>query len=225
MLADTIIPAQIARAVEKNRGRPEIDGDYIECLLLGAKRTSLIRLLMSANDPKRTSPSPSFQSRRADFAGRFPTAIKLNCDDPALRDALNDPPHISRPPSHTTIKVSPTKPAFSIFVVAALLLASSSAEAARGTAGDSNLILPPPPVVSTAPPQTNPIGGVNTGQSFGAVPGLPQTNPIGGVNTGQNFGALPGNPGSATYDPNAALPPLGNSGSGLAPSAGSRLPE
>jgi hypothetical protein len=49
--ADTIIPAQIARAVEKNRGRPEIDGDYIGCPLSGAKRTSLIRLLMSANDP------------------------------------------------------------------------------------------------------------------------------------------------------------------------------
>jgi hypothetical protein len=26
----------------------------------------------------------------------------------------------------------------------------------------------------------------------------------------QNFGALPGEPGSATYDPNAALPSLGN---------------
>jgi hypothetical protein len=168
-------------------------------------------------------PSPSFQSRRADFAGRFPTAIKLNCDGPALRDALNDPTHSSRPPSHTTIQVSPTKPAFSIFVVAALLLASSSAEAARGTAGNSNLILPPPPVVSTAPPQTNPIGGVNTGQSFGAVPGLPQFDPIGGVGTGQNFGALPGQPGSPTYDPNAALPSLNNAGSALGAAGSSNL--
>ena len=90
-------------------------------------------------------------------------------------------------------------PTFSILVAAILLLASSSAEAARGTAaGNSNLILPPPPI-STIPPQTNPIGGVGTGQ---------------------NFGALPGNPGSPTYDPNAALPSLGNSGSTLAPLGG-----
>jgi hypothetical protein len=171
-------------------------------------------------------PSPSFESLRADFAGRCPKpeAIKRDCDEPALRDVLNDPTHSSRPPSHTTIEVrNPTKPAFSIFVVAALLLASSSAEAARGTGGNSNLILPPPPVVSTAPPQTNPIGGVNTGQSFGAVPGLPQFDPIGGVGTGQNFGALPGQPGSPTYDPNAALPSLGNAGSALAPAGTSGL--
>jgi len=44
--------------------------------------------------------------------------------------------------------------------------------------------------------------GVN--QSVGVVPGLSQTNPIGGAGTGQNFGALPGDPGSPTYDPNAA---------------------
>ena len=40
--------------------------------------------------------------------------------------------------------------------------------------------------------------------------GFPQTNSIGGVGTGQNFGALPGEPGSPTYNPNAALPPLNN---------------
>ncbi len=100
---------------------------------------------------------------------------------------------------------------FSIFVAAALLLGSSSAEAARGTAGsNSNLLLPPQPPISSTPliPQTNPIGGVN--QSVGVVSGLPQTNPIGGAGTGQNFGALPGDPGSPTYNPNAALPPLNN---------------
>jgi hypothetical protein len=93
---------------------------------------------------------------------------------------------------------------FSILVAAALLLGSSSAEAARGTAGgNSNLILPPPPPISSTPliPQTNPMGG--------------------GAGTGQNFGALPGNPGSATYNPNAALPPLNNpAGSTLGPSTG-----
>ena len=42
-----------------------------------------------------------------------------------------------------------------------------------------------------------------------------------GVPGQQSFGALPGNPGSATYDPNAALPSLGNSGSAIAPDQGS----
>ena len=42
-----------------------------------------------------------------------------------------------------------------------------------------------------------------------------------GVPGQQTFGALPGNPGSATYDPNAALPSLGNSGSAIAPDQGS----
>jgi hypothetical protein len=91
------------------------------------------------------------------------------------------------------------KQTFSIFVAATLLLASSSAEAAR----NSNLILPQTPPISTAPPQTNPIGGTLPG-------GFPQTNPNEGVGSIQNFGALPGEPGSPTYNPNAALPPLNN---------------
>ena len=92
------------------------------------------------------------------------------------------------------------KPSFSIFVAAALLLGSSSAEAAGRTASGSNPMLPPPSPTITSPPQTNPIGGgIGTGV------------------TGQNFGALPGNPGSPTYNPNAALslPSLNNSGSAL----------
>jgi hypothetical protein len=95
---------------------------------------------------------------------------------------------------------------FSILVAAGLLFASSSAEARGTTGGNSNLILPSPPPISSTPliPPTNPIGG-----------------PIGGVGTGQNFGALPGDPGSATYNPNAALPPLNNpAGSTLTPSSG-----
>jgi hypothetical protein len=74
------------------------------------------------------------------------------------------------------------------------------------------LLLPPQPPISSTPliPQTNPIGGVN--QSVGVVPGLSQTNPIGGAGTGQNFGALPGDPGSPTYDPNAAAATAEQSG-------------
>jgi len=109
-------------------------------------------------------------------------------------------------------------PTFSIFVAAALLLATPSAEAAREpAAGNRNPALPPIPQISTAPPQTNPLGGVN--QSFGVVPGFDQTNPV----TGQAFGALPGGPGSPTYDPNAALPSLNNAGSALAPAGTSGL--
>jgi hypothetical protein len=92
------------------------------------------------------------------------------------------------------------KSTLSIFVATTLLLESSTAEAAHGTAaGNNNPILYPPPPISTAPPQTNPIGGVN--QSVGIAPGLPEINPI----AGQAFGALPGQPGSPTYDRNAAL--------------------
>jgi hypothetical protein len=92
---------------------------------------------------------------------------------------------------------------FPIFLAAALLLGSSGAEAAQT---NHNIILAPP--ISSTPPQTNP----------GAIGLLNPANPAFGA--GQNFGALPGNPGSPTYNPNAALPSLGNSGSALAPSAG-----
>ena len=109
------------------------------------------------------------------------------------------------------------KQTFSIFVTATLLLASSSAEAAR-SAGNSNLILPPTPPISTAPPQTNPIGGTLPGDL-----GFPQTNSIGGVGTGQNFGALPGEPGSPTYNPNAALQPLNNPAGTTAPGTSSGM--
>jgi hypothetical protein len=92
---------------------------------------------------------------------------------------------------------------FPIFLAAALLLGSSGAEAAQT---NHNIILAPP--ISSTPPQTNP----------GAIGLLNPANPAFGAS--QNFGALPGNPGSPTYNPNAALPSLGNSGSALAPSAG-----
>jgi hypothetical protein len=64
------------------------------------------------------------------------------------------------------------------------------------------------------------MGGSHIGGGhFDAVP--PTTN-LGalGVPNQQSFGALPGSPGSATYDPYAALPSLGNQGSALAPTPG-----
>jgi hypothetical protein len=110
------------------------------------------------------------------------------------------------------------KSAFPILAAAALLLGAGSAQAARPMGGNSNIILPPaPPLQSSLPPMTN-SGALNAPQQFGTPP----------INAGalgttgqQSFGALPGNPGSATYDPNAALPSLGNSGSAIAPDEGS----
>ena len=119
------------------------------------------------------------------------------------------------------------KSAFPILAAAAaLLLAASSAQAARPMGGNSNIILPPaPPLQSSLPPMTN-SGALNTPQPLGTPPvntgALGITGPASlGVPGQQSFGALPGNPGSATYNPNAALPSLGNSGSAIAPDEGS----
>jgi hypothetical protein len=117
------------------------------------------------------------------------------------------------------------KPAFAILAAAALLLGASSAEAARPMGGNSNIIIAPtPPLQSSLPPQTN-SGALNMPQPLGAPPvntgaiGITSPSAL-GVPGQQSFGALPGNPGSATYDPNAALPSLGNSGSAIAPDEG-----
>jgi hypothetical protein len=118
------------------------------------------------------------------------------------------------------------KPAFPILAVAALLLGAGTAEAARpmGHAANSNIILPAPPVESSLPPPTN-SGALDLPQPLGTPPvnsgAIGITNPAAiGVPGQQSFGALPGNPGSATYDPNAALPSLDNQGSALAPNTG-----
>ena len=104
------------------------------------------------------------------------------------------------------------KSAFPILAAAALLFGAGSAQAARPMGGNRNIIVPP------APPLQSSLGALNAPQQFGTPP----------VNAGalgttgqQSFGALPGNPGSATYDPNAALPSLGNAGSAIAPDEGS----
>jgi hypothetical protein len=118
------------------------------------------------------------------------------------------------------------KSVFPILAAAALLLGASSAEAARPMGGNSNIIIAPtPPLQSSLPPQTN-SGALNMPQPLGTPPinagTLGTTNPASlGVPGQQSFGTLPGNPGSATYDPNAALPPFGNSGSAIAPDQGS----
>ena len=126
-----------------------------------------------------------------------------------------------------------------ILALGALFAASGAA----AKSADHNIILSPPPVVTATPmPTVNSgalsvlpqqmIGAPTVNQ--GALETLPQQTtgtPIGSagtispvspntVDTQQSFGALPGEPGSATYDPNAALPSLGNEGSALAPDTG-----
>ncbi len=84
------------------------------------------------------------------------------------------------------------------------------------------------PNVGLSPSETMvqiPQPTVNQGAlDFGSVPGLGNPGAIGPVNPNQITpdlsGALPGEPGSPTYDPNAALPSLGNAGSALAPNPG-----
>ena len=108
---------------------------------------------------------------------------------------------------------------------------------------DHNIILSPPPVVTATPMPTVNSGtlGMLPQQTIGApavnqgaletVPQQTTGTTIGSagtispvspntIDTQQTFGALPGEPGSATYDPNAALPWLGNEGSALAPDTG-----
>jgi hypothetical protein len=127
------------------------------------------------------------------------------------------------------------KSAFPILAAVALLIGASTACAARpmgqgAMSSNRNIITsPPPPLQSSLPPPTN-SGALGVPQTFvpqtlGTPPvnagGIGFTNPAAtGVPNQQSFGALPGNPGSATYDPNAALPSLNNQGSALAPIQG-----
>jgi hypothetical protein len=95
------------------------------------------------------------------------------------------------------------KSEFPIFLAAALLLGSSGAEAAT----NRNIILAPPT------DQLDPTSDQSDRRHFarwGFRLSSDQTNPNEGVGSIQNFGALPGEPGSPTYNPNAALPPLNN---------------
>lgn len=103
---------------------------------------------------------------------------------------------------------------------AALLMTAATAHAASPSGQGSSLVTAPS-VGSVAPltPQLNP-GALGAPTEFGTPP--VNTGAIGSLNQQSlgvqpDFGALPGSPGSATYDPNAALPSLGNVGSALAP--------
>jgi hypothetical protein len=118
------------------------------------------------------------------------------------------------------------KSAFPILVAAALLLGVSTAQAARpmGQGANSNVITATPPLQSSVPPTSN-SGALDGPQTIGTPP--VNAGAIGTMNPGaigvpnkQSFGALPGQPGSATYDPKAALPSLDNQGSALAPTPG-----
>src|SRR5512144_1561512 len=112
-----------------------------------------------------------------------------------------------------------------ILPILALGVAFAATGAVAKPMGQHNIILSAPSVVSATPV---PAPTVNSG-ALGVLPqqtiGTPVGNPglVSPVTTDgmlQNFGALPGEPGSPTYDPNAALPTLGNEGSSIAPTPG-----
>ena len=95
-----------------------------------------------------------------------------------------------------------------VLASAALLLNAGIAQAAPRAA--NHMSAPPNEIVTPpAPPPSLPVnpGALSGPAEFGTPP--VNSGAIGPLNrqiTNQpNYGALPGNPGSATYDPNAAL--------------------
>jgi hypothetical protein len=103
------------------------------------------------------------------------------------------------------------------FLAAVALVAGATAAFAAKPSDHITFAAPPPVPIAT--PNLGALGVPS--QRIGAPLGNPGT--LGAINpgvTGQNFGALPGNPGSATFDPNLALPSLGNEGTPLAPTVG-----
>jgi hypothetical protein len=115
----------------------------------------------------------------------------------------------------------------SLVILAAVLLLSTGIARAAPRGAANNMSAPPgetvtPPTESPVPPPVNP-GALSGPAEFGmpavnsgAIAPLNQQT----VTDQPNYGALPGNPGSATYNPNAALPSLDNPGSALAPLPG-----
>ena len=103
-----------------------------------------------------------------------------------------------------------------VLASAALLLNAGIAQAAPRDRGDANHISAPPVEIVTPPTESSSVPPLSLPVNPGALSGPAQfgtppvnSGAIGPLNrqiTNQpNFGALPGNPGSATYDPNAAL--------------------
>jgi hypothetical protein len=115
--------------------------------------------------------------------------------------------------------------ALPIMLAAALLLGTGIAQASPHGAANHMSVpfeILTPPAESSVPPPVNP--GTLTGPAefglpavnSGAIAPLNQQT----INDQPDYGALPGDPGSATYDPDAALPSLNNPGSALAPLPG-----
>ena len=96
---------------------------------------------------------------------------------------------------------------------------SNSMNASPGPAVESVT----PPMESSVPPPVNP-GTLSSPPEFGLPACECPAQSCRSISKPSlikpNFGALPGSPGSATYDPSAALPALDNAGSALAPNPG-----
>jgi hypothetical protein len=142
--------------------------------------------------------------------------------DPEANRRIQTPkvrPHIDVEPQFFAKEINDMKSTFPILAALALLLGASTAQAASRPMGNSKILEPTPPLQSSLPPMTN-SGALNMPQTPGGALNMPQNPTALGVPGQGSFGALPGNPGSATYDPNAALPTLGNSGLAISPDQG-----
>jgi hypothetical protein len=116
-----------------------------------------------------------------------------------------------------------------LILAAAVLLTQAGAAYAASHKGHGNAIIPAPLVESVTPPMESSVPPPTNPGTLGGTPefGLPAVNsgtivPLNQqtITNQPNFGALPGSPGSANYDPSAALPSLDNPGSALAPNPG-----
>ena len=94
-----------------------------------------------------------------------------------------------------------------VLASAALLLNAGIAQAAPRDRGDANHMSAPPVEIVTPPTESSSVPlPVNPGTLSGPAEFGTAIGPLNRQITNQpNYGALPGNPGSATYDPNAAL--------------------
>ncbi len=108
--------------------------------------------------------------------------------------------------------------ALAILVAAALSLDASAAFAAKPMNRNMTFAVPPPVPVATPNLGALSVPAQGIGGMLGNPGALGTINPA--ANGQQSFGALPGDPGSPTFDPNAALPSLGNTGTALAPTVG-----
>jgi hypothetical protein len=113
------------------------------------------------------------------------------------------------------------KSLFPILALGVMFIASGAAARPMAMSRSPNVGLSPSETITQIPQPTLNQGalGIGSEPGFGNPGAIVPANPD-QINAPDLSGALPGEPGSPTYDPNAALRSLGNAGSALAPNPG-----